>query len=106
MIDLFNKVIKYQKVNGTESNPQIIMFKLAGCKKCKEVQVDLMINDADYDEFDCMNEKHEKIADEIETVLNINHYPILFITRPQYKIITTDDLKSEHSVYEQIQKYL
>jgi glutaredoxin len=82
------------------------MFKLAGCKKCKEVQVDLMINDADYDEFDCMNEKHEKIADEIETVLNINHYPILFITRPQYKIITTDDLKSEHSVYEQIQKYL
>jgi hypothetical protein len=50
MIDLFNKVIKYQKVNGTESNPQIIMFKLAGCKKCKEVQVDLMINDADYDE--------------------------------------------------------
>jgi glutaredoxin len=106
MIDLFNKVIEYQKVNGTESNPQIIMFKLAGCKKCKEVQVDLMINDADYDEFDCMNEKHEEIADEIETVLNINHYPILFITRPQYKIITTDDLKSEHSVYEQIQKYL
>ena len=106
MIDLFNKVIKYQKINGTESNPQIIMFKLAGCKKCKEVQVDLMINDADYDEFDCMNEKHEEIADEIETVLNINHYPILFITRPQYKIITTDDLKSEHSVYEQIQKYL
>ena len=106
MIDLFNKVIEYQKVNGTESNPQIIMFKLVGCKKCKEVQVDLMINDADYDEFDCMNEKHEEIADEIETVLNINHYPILFITRPQYKIITTDDLKSEHSVYEQIQKYL
>lgn len=106
MIDLFNKVIEYQKVNGTESNPQIIMFKLAGCKKCKEVQVDLMINDADYDEFDCMNEKHEEIADEIETVLNINHYPILFITRPQYKIITTDDLKSKHSVYEQIQKYL
>jgi glutaredoxin len=106
MIDLFNKVIEYQKVNGTESNPQIIMFKLAGCKKCKEVQVDLMINDADYDEFDCMNEKHEEIADEIEATLNINHYPILFITRPQYKIITTDDLKSEHSVYEQIQKYL
>jgi glutaredoxin len=106
MIDLFNKVIKYQKVNGTESNPQIIMFKLAGCKKCKEVQVDLMINDADYDEFDCMNEKHEEIADEIETTLNINHYPILFITRPQHKIITTDDLKPEHSVYEQIKKYL
>jgi glutaredoxin len=106
MIDLFNKVIEYQKVNGTESNPQIIMFKLAGCKKCKEVQVDLMINDADYDEFDCIDSKHEEIADEIEATLNINHYPILFITRPQYKIITTDDLKSEHSVYEQIQKYL
>jgi len=106
MIDLFNKVIEYQKVNGTESNPQIIMFRLAGCRKCKEVQVDLMINDADYDEFDCMDEKHQEIADEVETTLNINHYPILFITRPQYKIITTDDLKPEHSIYEQIQKYL
>ena len=106
MIDLFNKVIKYQKVNGTESNPQIIMFKLAGCKKCKEVQVDLMINDADYDEFDCMEEKHQEIADEIEETLNINHYPIIFITRPQFKLITMDDIISEQSIYKQIKKYL
>lgn len=91
MVDkLIERVQEYQKNNGEEFEPQIILFKLHNCKVCKSLESELMIDGWSYESFDCMDDKHEAIADEIEGILQSNSYPVIFINYPEVKIIHTD----------------
>lgn len=84
---LINKVHGYQREKGTEFDPQMILFKLSGCSKCKELEAELMVDGWSYEVFDCNQNEHSDIADEIESTLKTNAYPIIFITYPETKII-------------------
>lgn len=84
---LIEKVQSYQREKGTEFEPQMVLFKLSGCSKCKEVETELMIDGWSYDTFDCNMDIHSDIADEIESTLKTDAYPIVFILYPEPKII-------------------
>jgi len=86
--NLIERIKEYQRENGTEFDPQIILFKLHNCKVCKSLESELMIDGWSYEAFDCMKPEHEAIADEIEEVLQSNNYPIVLVTYPETKIIT------------------
>ena len=103
---LVEMVTKYQKEKGTEFDPQLIIFTLHGCPICKEVLSNLMIDGYSYDSFDCMKDEHSDIADHLEEVLNTNQYPIIFITYPEPKIITVDNLDNNKQIYPQITEHL
>jgi hypothetical protein len=49
-----------------------------------------MVDGWSYETFDCMDSKHEAIADEIEAYFESNSYPVIFITYPKPKVIHTD----------------
>lgn len=85
---LIDNVKTYQQQNGKEFDPQIIIFKLHGCKVCKSLETELMVDGWSYETFDCMNDEHSTLADELEATLETNHYPIIFVTYPETKIIT------------------
>lgn len=104
--NLIEAVIRYQKEKGEEFDPQLIIFTLHGCPVCKEVISNLMIDGYSYDSFDCMKEEHSDMADHLEEVLNTNHYPIIFITYPEPKIITVDMLDGNKQYYPQITEHL
>lgn len=113
---LIDKVQQYQEQNGTEYKPQIILFKLHGCKVCKSLESELMVDGWSYEVFDCMDSKHESIADELESTLQSNSYPIIFITYPETKIVHTDspvrhpqlitNLNPQVSIYTQLTPHL
>lgn len=113
---LIEKVQMYQKNNGTEFEPQIIVFKLHGCKVCKSLESELMIDGWSYESFDCMESKHELIADEIEGILQSNSYPVIFINYPETKVIHTDspirhsklisNLNPQITIYKQLTPHL
>jgi len=84
---LINKVRSYQGEKGTEFDPQIILFKLSGCSKCKELEAELIVDGWSFESFDCNMSDHNDIADELELTLKTNAYPIIFITYPETKII-------------------
>ena len=86
--NLIERVKSYQVQHGTEFDPQIIIFKLHGCKVCKSLETELMVDGWSYETFDCIDEKHNNIADELEEQLQTNNYPIIFITYPATKIVT------------------
>jgi glutaredoxin len=86
--NLIERVKSYQVQHGTEFDPQIIIFKLHGCKVCKSLETELMVDGWSYETFDCMNDEHADMADELEQTLETNHYPIILITYPETKIIT------------------
>jgi len=113
---LIEKVQKYQKDNGTEFEPQVIVFKLHGCKVCKSLETDLMVDGWSYESFDCMDTKHELIADEIEGILQSNSYPVIFINYPETKVLHTDspirhsklisNLNPQITIYKQLTPHL
>lgn len=103
---LINKVKRYQEVNGTEFDPQIVLFKLSGCSICKSFETELMIDGWNYEAFDCMEDKHSDLADELESTLNTNRYPIIFILYPEPKVITINDLDPDINIIKQISKHL
>jgi len=104
--NLIEEVIRYQKEKGTEFDPQLIIFTLHGCPVCKEVLSNLMIDGYSYESFDCNKDEHSEIADHLEDELFTNHYPIIFITYPEQRVITTDILDENKPVYPQITEYL
>jgi glutaredoxin len=85
---LIERVKGYQVEKGTEFDPQIIIFKLHGCKICKSLETELMVDGWSYETFDCINDEHSEIADELESTLETNQYPIILVTYPQAKFIT------------------
>lgn len=113
---LIERVQDYQKQNGTEFDPQIILLKLSGCKVCKSLETDLMLDGWSYESFDFMDSKHENLADEIETILDTNSYPIICITYPETKIICPEssvrheklitNLNPNISIYKQLISHL
>jgi glutaredoxin len=105
-LDLIKKVITYQKEKGTEFDPQLILFTLHGCPVCKELTSNLMVDGYSYDTFDCNKDEHSDIADFLEDILNTNHYPIIFITYPENKVITMDMLDENKPIYPQITEHL
>jgi hypothetical protein len=67
------------------------------------------------DELDWMEEaqnfydsKNMSLDDEysLEDILNTNHYPIIFITYPESKVITMDMLDENKPIYPQITEHL
>lgn len=113
---LIERIQEYQKNNGTEYEPQIILFKLSGCNVCKSLETNLMIDGWSYESFDFMEDKHSDMADEVEMILNSNHYPIVCITYPETKIIIPEspvrhdklitNLNTEISFYKQLIPHL
>lgn len=113
---LIENVKRYQVQNGTEFDPQIIIFKLHGCKICKSLETELMVDGWSYETFDCMDEKHNEMADELESTLETNHYPIILVTYPETKIITPaspirdkkliTNLNPNVSIYKQLTPHL
>jgi glutaredoxin len=106
MTELINHIINYQNELGTESDPQLIIFTLSGCPICTSLVTDLMIDGYTFEEFDCNKDEHSSIADYLEDELKTNHYPIICITYPEKKMITTDQLNQNKSVYDQIIEHL
>jgi glutaredoxin len=117
MVDkLIEMVQEYQRNNGVEFEPQIVLFKLHGCKVCKSLESELMVDGWSYEVFDCMDGKHEHIADEIEGILQSNSYPVIFINYPETKVIHTDspirheklisNLNPEITIYKQLTPHL
>lgn len=114
--ELIENVKTYQTQNGTEFDPQIILFKLSGCKKCKELETELMVDGWSYESFDCNTDTHSDIADKIEATLKTQTYPICFITYPKNKILLpqsgiTDkqvitNLNPNQSIYKQLTPHL
>lgn len=103
---LIEQIIRYQKEKGTEFDPQLILFTLSGCPVCKEVLSELMIDGYSYETFDCNKDEHSDFADYLENTLNTNHYPIIYISYPESKIITVDDLDDKKPIYPQITEHL
>jgi hypothetical protein len=112
---LINKVRSYQGEKGTEFDPQIILFKLSGCSKCKELEAELMIDGWSYEAFDCNQNEHSNIADKIESTLKTDAYPIVFTLYPESKIIVNTSgvidksviiLNSNISFYKQLTVHL
>ena len=87
---LIERIQEYQRIHGTEYEPQIILLKLHGCNTCKSLETELMIDGWSYDVLDFMEDKHNEIADEVEAILETNSYPIIVITYPETKIICTN----------------
>jgi glutaredoxin len=116
MEQLINQAIQYQRDNGTEFDPQIILFKLHGCKVCKSLESELMVDGWSYESFDCMDSKHEQFADYLESELQSQSYPIVFITYPETKILHTDSpvrheklispLNPKQTIYNQLTPHL
>lgn len=106
MSSTIERIIQYQKEKGTEFNPQLILFTLSGCPVCKQLITELMLDGYSYEEFDCNTDEHSDIADYLESSLGTNHYPIIFISYPESKIIITEDMEEDVPVYIQISKYL
>jgi glutaredoxin len=113
---LINTVKEYQVKNGVEFDPQIIVFKLHNCKVCKSLESNLMVDGWSYETFDCLDSKHNDIADHVEDVLQSNNYPIVFVTYPETKILIPEspvrheklitNLNPELSIYEQLINHL
>ena len=112
---LINKVRSYQGEKGTEFDPQIILFKLSGCSKCKELEAELIVDGWSYEAFDCNQNEHSNIADEIESTLKTDAYPIVFTLYPESKIIVNTSgvidksviiLNSNISFYKQLTVHL
>ena len=63
-----------------------------------------------------MENKHSEIADEVEAILETNSYPIIIVTYPETKIISTDspvrheklitNLNPTISIYKQLMPHL
>jgi hypothetical protein len=106
MQELIDTIKQYQVQNGTEFDPQIILFKLSNCGVCKALEAELMVDGWSYESFDCMNSKHSDIADTLEDKLQTDKYPIICITYPEAKILTTNDLDPNKSVYKQVTLHL
>jgi glutaredoxin len=106
MIELIDTIKQYQLKNGSEFDPQIILFKLSNCAVCKSLENELMVDGWSYETFDCLNSKHSDIADMLEETLQTNTYPIICITYPEPKILTIQDFDTNKSVYKQLTSYL
>ena len=106
MESLITYITKYQKEIGTEFDPQLIIFTLSGCPICKEITTELTLDGYAFEEFDCNQDKYSDIADYLETVLETNSYPFIFITYPEPKVITTLTLDPNKSIYPQITEHL
>ena len=106
MSNLTTYIKNYHKENGTEFDPQLIIFTLSGCPICTSLVTDLMIDGYAFEEFDCNKDKHSDIADYLENELKTNHYPIICITYPEEKIITVDQLDQNKPIYNQVTEQL
>jgi glutaredoxin len=106
MSNLTTYIKNYHKENGTEFDPQLIIFTLSGCPICTSLVTDLMIDGYAFEEFDCNKDKHSNIADYLEDELKTNHYPIIYITYPEEKIITVDQLDQNKPIYNQVTEHL
>ena len=114
--ELIENVRAYQKHNGMEFDPQVILFKLSGCKKCKELETELMVDGWSYESFDCNTDEHADIADILEEQLKSNTYPIVFITYPEPKVLLPQspildkkvitNLNPNQSIYKQLTPHL
>ena len=104
--NLIEEVIRYQKEKGTEFDPQLIIFTLHGCPVCKEIVSNLMVDGYSYEAFDCTKDEHSDFADFLEDILEVNRYPIIFITYPESKIITVNDINDNKPTYPQITEHL
>lgn len=117
MIEQLIDIIKqYQVTKGNEFDPQIILLKLSGCKVCKSLETDLMLDGWAYEAFDFIKSEHEEIADEVENTLQTNSYPIIVVTYPTSKIIVMSspvrhdkvitNLNPNQTIYEQLIHHL
>jgi glutaredoxin len=106
MTELLEVVKRYQDENGTEFDPQLILFTLSGCPICGDIISNLKKDGYSYEEFDCNKDEHSDIADHLEDVLSVNRYPFIFITYPEPNIIITEMLDENKDIYPQITQYL